>query len=186
VLPNAMRLGGAAATSLIAYPPLIRLMRVVLPAPFGPIMARISPLCTSRLRWRNAWTPPKAFETLSMISSGRPSVPYAIALHLHGYALHDRMPASRHAPVAARPFGADGMEKLHRQRTDIWDVNWLGDAASSSRQVSATAPSPTPAHKPYIEGELSGTSAQQDDRASRPYTDWNGASQEKCFGYMNL
>src|SRR5215471_12768049 len=64
----------------------MRLMRVVLPAPFGPIMARISPLLTSRLTSLNARTPPKAFETRAIVNSVRPSVPWVIPLPLHGEA----------------------------------------------------------------------------------------------------
>ena len=41
---------------------------VVLPAPFGPMMDRISPLRTSMLTRVTAWTPPKALDT-SLISS---------------------------------------------------------------------------------------------------------------------
>src|SRR5688572_32853382 len=41
---------------------------VVFPAPFGPMMDRISPLRTSTLTRVTAWTPPKALDT-SLISS---------------------------------------------------------------------------------------------------------------------
>src|SRR5438093_12561567 len=41
----------------------MQLSRVVLPAPLGPMMDRISPSWTSRLTRLTAWTPPNAFET---------------------------------------------------------------------------------------------------------------------------
>src|SRR2546426_39244 len=50
----------------------MQLSRVVLPAPLGPMMDRISPSWTSRLTRLTAWTPPNAFET-SRISTSPPN-----------------------------------------------------------------------------------------------------------------
>src|SRR5438093_160822 len=47
----------------------MQLSRVVLPAPVGPMMDRISPSWTSRLPRLTAWTPPNAFETSRISTS---------------------------------------------------------------------------------------------------------------------
>src|SRR2546427_4324685 len=47
----------------------MQLSRVVLPAPLGPMMDRISPSWTSRLTRLTAWTPPNAFETSRISTS---------------------------------------------------------------------------------------------------------------------
>src|SRR5262245_4936347 len=47
--------------------PLMRLNKVVLPDPFGPITPRISPASTVRLTFFTAATPPKLLEILSRV-----------------------------------------------------------------------------------------------------------------------
>src|SRR2546421_10621171 len=48
------------------------LKRVVLPAPFGPMMPSSSPACTSRVTLRTAVRPPNRFVTFSSWSIGPP------------------------------------------------------------------------------------------------------------------
>src|SRR5437867_2998729 len=67
----------------------MQLSRVVLPAPLGPMMDRISPSWTSRLTRLTAWTPPNAFETsristsaLMPMSSREPSLAAPVVLHV--------------------------------------------------------------------------------------------------------
>ena len=50
--------------------PLSKLNSVVLPAPFGPMMPRISPSPTVKLAWATARKPPKDFERLLTVRIG--------------------------------------------------------------------------------------------------------------------
>ena len=52
-----------------SWPPTM-LKQVVLPAPFGPISASISPGASEKLTFATARTPPKDFESLRTASSG--------------------------------------------------------------------------------------------------------------------
>src|SRR5215831_19776234 len=109
----------------------MRLMRVVLPAPFGPIMARISPLLTSKLISLNARTPPKAFETLAIVNSVRPSVLWVIPLHLHGEA--QGLPPAGIAASAghdAACWHRGHEESCSTSSSRPQDWYWLGGTAS--------------------------------------------------------
>ena len=50
--------------------PVRQLKNVLLPAPLGPITARISPRCTAKLTWFSAVSPPKRIVSASVRSSG--------------------------------------------------------------------------------------------------------------------
>src|SRR3990172_9764558 len=52
--------------------PVTRLKRVFLPAPFGPMIAAISPRATARLTPATAWKPSKAFWTPRTSSTPEP------------------------------------------------------------------------------------------------------------------
>ena len=53
--------------------PFSTLNSVVLPAPLGPMMPRISPSATEKLTSLTAFRPPKARDRFSTSSSGRPA-----------------------------------------------------------------------------------------------------------------
>src|SRR5918994_4327454 len=69
----------------------------VLPAPFGPMMARISPLRISNDTSRNAFTPPNASDTASAASSTSPAaISYSVGALMRRLGL-------RAAPLRAAP-----------------------------------------------------------------------------------
>src|SRR5262245_35254901 len=102
-----------------------------LPAPLGPMMARISPLRTSKLTSVNAFTPPNASEMLSTESRTSPSVRVAVIV---GRRLKRTASASDSSPsrlhqhfrLADRHIGADdaGAAILELDR-GLDELRWL-------------------------------------------------------------
>src|SRR4029453_3491252 len=79
-----MRLGGRPAMSsplnrmrpeVGRMTPVRQLKKVLFPAPFGPMMARISPFATSKLTRLSAVSPPKRTVRSSVRSTGVPAAP---------------------------------------------------------------------------------------------------------------
>ena len=55
--------------------PVRQLKKVLLPAPLGPMMARISPRATAKLTWSSAVSPPKRMVRSSVRNSGAAPAP---------------------------------------------------------------------------------------------------------------
>src|SRR4051794_1266849 len=97
--------------------PEMTLNSVVLPAPFGPRMARLSPCATSRSTSRTAWRPPnrrpipRRRRIGSACSGAAASVTRALGGDLRGL----RMANPRQAPLHARRGGAAGRGRLARE-----------------------------------------------------------------------
>src|SRR6478672_9172035 len=89
----------------------------VLPAPFGPIMARISPLRISNDTSLTAFTPPNDSETLSTARSTSPTAISGPPVALMG-STRERLPAS------CRLLPAGGGHRLH-----VADLHARGDHA---------------------------------------------------------
>src|SRR5476649_454694 len=55
--------------------PVRQLKKVLLPAPFGPMMARTSPRASSKLTWDRAFSPPKRTVNSSVVRIGGDAAP---------------------------------------------------------------------------------------------------------------
>ena len=59
--------------------PVRQLKKVLLPAPFGPMMARTSSRATSKLTWESAARPPKRTDSSSVLRIGADAAPRPFA-----------------------------------------------------------------------------------------------------------
>ena len=59
--------------------PVRQLKKVLLPAPFGPMMARTSSRATSKLTWLSAARPPKRTVSSSVVRIGADAAPRPVA-----------------------------------------------------------------------------------------------------------
>ena len=133
VAPDMLRPSSSTSPALGCRKPLSRLNSVVLPAPFGPMMPRISPLCSVKLTSCTALRPPKVFERLRTSSITSPVAARCRAARLQRRDVGDgrfRSDASRapwmHSPaqeIAQLPEHA-----LRREQDDADDGEAEDDA----------------------------------------------------------
>src|SRR5258708_1356092 len=111
----------------------------VLPAPFGPMMARISPLRISKETSTSARTPPNANDTRSTESSPSPAATSraegALMLPLHGS--HGRATRRSFPPAQPNP-GVPGFGQSYDwSKSETSDLDWRGGGAPSRPRGAA-------------------------------------------------
>src|SRR3954466_10365648 len=119
--------------------PEITLKSVVLPAPFGPSIARRSPYATSRSTSRTAWRPPnrRPIPRRRRIGSACSGAAASVTRALGGDLRVLRMPDPRQAPLHARREVAAGRRRLAREGAAERLVD-TGDVANRlDRQLAA-------------------------------------------------